>query len=339
MKKFLLVILSLCLSCTNEIAFDLSNEPATLIVNALLFSDESENKITLALTGYKRVAYITDARVDIVVNGELKESITKPTYHQKEPNSSPGDYITHLHFAPGDRVKIEATTSDKKHHAWAEVIVPAPVYMEQIDTTTSIINTAFNESLKYIHFKLTFLDDTTKKNYYRVEVERVQTVFAVSKRTGCDTTLIIKTSETLLHNEDIVLTDGKPTPINGSSIFDSPENRYGVFDDSRIHANYTMSISAQYFPYWQEIYYGVHEQLKEVKKVDMKLDISLHGITESEYFYLRALNFIDSEINDSPFAEPIKLPSNVSGGIGVVGVSTKRSHILLLESYVPVRMS
>lgn len=335
MKKLLLLLLiPLCLSCTNEIVLNLDNEPSKLILNAILFSNKDENKITLALTGHDDVTYITDAKVSISINGELKEIISESTYDKSSPDSSPGDYITKLHFAPGDIVKIEAVTSDNKYNAWAEVIVPNPVYIEKIDTTSSVISNAI-ESLKYIHLKITFEDDANQKNYYRIAVNRIQTVSALSKETGKDTTAIIKTSETLLCNEDVVLTDGKPTPINSDNIFDSPENRYGVFDDSRINNKYIMSVSTQYFPYRQDIYYGIHEKLKDIIHIDMRLEISLHSITEGEYFYLKALNSIDSDMYDSPFAEPIKLPSNITGGIGVMGVSTQHTQKLTLTSYVP----
>lgn len=335
MKKLLLLLLiPLCQSCTNEIALNLNNEPSKLILNAILISNQDENKITLALTGHDDVTYITDAKVSISINGELKEIISESTYDKSNPGSSPGDYITKLHFAPGDIVKIEAVTSDYKYNAWAEVIVPNPVYIEKIDTTSSVISNEI-ESLKYIHLKITFEDDASQKNYYRIAVNRIQTVSALSKETGKDTTAIINTSETLLCNEDVVLTDGKPTPINSDNIFDSPENRYGVFDDSRINERYTMSISTQYFPYRQNIYYGIHEKLKDITHIDMRLEISLHSITEGEYFYLKALNSIDSDMYDSPFTEPIKLPSNITGGIGVMGVNTQHTQSLTLPSYVP----
>lgn len=335
MKNLLLLLfIPLCLSCTNEIALNSNNEPSKLILNAILCSNKDENKVTLALTGHGDVTYITDAKVSIFINGELKEIISESTYDKNSPGSSPGDYITKLHFTPGDIVKIEAVTSDNKYNAWAEVIVPKPVYIEKIDTTSSIISNAI-ESIKYIHLKITFEDDANQKNYYRIAVNRIQTVSALSKETGKDTIVIIKTSETLLCNEDVVLTDGKPTPINSDNIFDSPENRYGVFDDSRINNKYTMSVSTQYFPYRQEIYYGIHEKLKNITNIDMKLDISLHSISEGEYFYLKALNRIDSDIYDSPFIEPIKLPSNILGGIGIMGISAKHSQILTLPSYIP----
>lgn len=335
MKKILLSIIPLCLSCTNEITLKPGNEPSELIVNALLNSGEQENKITLAFTGYGNVTYVTDAQVNIYINNELKEKIVKPTYVKEDPASSPGDYITELRFSPGEQVRIEAWTADNKHHARSEVTVPAPVNIERIDTATSVINTAF-ESLKYIRLKITFQDDIARKNYYRIAVNRIQTVYARSKNTGRDTVVIIKTAEVLMCNEDVVLTDGKPTPINSDNIFDSPENRYGVFDDARINGKYTMSVSTQYYPYRQEIYYGSPENLKDIRNVDMIFNVSLYGISEGEYFYLKALNFIDSDMYDSPFTEPVKLPCNISGGTGVVGISTQDSRTLTLSSYVPV---
>ncbi|WP_291530254.1 DUF4249 domain-containing protein [Bacteroides sp. UBA939] len=333
----LLLLVSFCSSCTNEIPVSLSSEPGKLILNAMLHSGEDENKITLAFTGYGNVTYVTDAKVYISINGDLKEVIDAPTYDRSNPNSSPGDYITRLLYLPGDTVKIEAVTADNKHRAWSEVVVPAPVYIERVDTASSVINTPF-ESLRFIHLKIAFEDDASRKNYYRISVDRVQTISAVSRESGRDTTVIIKTSETLLCNEDIVLTDGRPTPISSDNIFDSPENKYGVFDDSRIDGKYTMSVSTQYFPYTQEIYYGVHEKLKDITNIDMKLTVNLHSISEGEYFYLKALNLIDSDLYDTPLSEPIKLPGNISGGIGVMGISSRHSQTLSLSSYLQVRM-
>lgn len=57
----------------------------------------------------------------------------------------------------------------------------------------------------------------------------------------------------------------------------------------------------------------------------MDIIIHLRSITEVEYYYLKALNLVDSDIYDETIDEPIKYPSNVHGGTGMIGISTEVS--------------
>ena len=90
MKKSLLSIVAFfsLVSCTNEIPLDYGNEPSKLIVNALLDAQKQENKIVVALTGHNQVTYITDARIKVFVNEELKEEITAATYNETAQGAS-----------------------------------------------------------------------------------------------------------------------------------------------------------------------------------------------------------------------------------------------------------
>ncbi|EKU92325.1 MULTISPECIES: DUF4249 domain-containing protein [Bacteroides] len=337
MKKSLLSIVAFfsLVSCTNEIPLDYGNEPSKLIVNALLDAQKQENKIVVALTGHNQVTYITDARIKVFVNEELKEEITAATYNETAQGASPGDYFSSTHFVPGDKVKIEVSTADSQFKAWGEALVPSSMVIERIDTTSVFITTPF-DTQRFIKLNVTFTDNANVDNYYRIAIERIQTVDAVSSNTDNDTTVIVNTVERLISREDVVLTDGRPTPMDGKNIFDSPENKYGVFDNSRINGRYTMSVSTEYYPYGQNLYYGVYENLKDIKNVKTNILVHLLGISEGEYYYLRALNILDSDNSGGPFNEAIKLPSNITGGIGIVGISTGTSLKLDLQDYKPV---
>ena len=63
----------------------------------------------------------------------------------------------------------------------------------------------------------------------------------------------------------------------------------------------------------------------------MDVIIRLLSITETEYYYLKALNLVDSDAYDETINEPIKYPSNVHGGIGMIGISTETSKIIHIE--------
>lgn len=63
--------------------------------------------------------------------------------------------------------------------------------------------------------------------------------------------------------------------------------------------------------------YGYYDSLDVI--------IRLLSITETEYYYLKALNLVDSDVYDETINEPIRYPSNVHGGTGMVGISTEVS--------------
>ena len=106
-------------------------------------------------------------------------------------------------------------------------------------------------------------------------------------------------------------------------MFDTVKNIYGVFDDSRFkNTSYTMTV------YNQTDIDGFPEYGTNVK---MDIIVRLLSITETEYYYLKALNLVDSDAYDETINEPIKYPSNVHGGIGMIGISTETSKTIHIE--------
>ena len=57
------------------------------------------------------------------------------------------------------------------------------------------------------------------------------------------------------------------------------------------------------------------------------------SITETEYYYLKALNLVDSDVYDETINEPIRYPSNVHGGTGMVGISTEVSKKVRIRTW------
>ena len=53
-----------------------------------------------------------------------------------------------------------------------------------------------------------------------------------------------------------------------------------------------------------------------------------NDLTADYYRYLKALNCLDDDDYDTTLMEPVSLPSNVSGGIGFVGVATPREVVI-----------
>ena len=128
-----------------------------------------------------------------------------------------------------------------------------------------------------------------------------------------------------ISREDVVLTDGQPTTSDDedNGMFDTVKNIYGVFDDSRFkNTSYTMTVYNQT---------NVEGLSKYGTNVKMDIIVRLLSITETEYYYLKALNLVDSDAYDETINEPIKYPSNVHGVIGMIGISTETSKIIHIE--------
>lgn len=340
MKKliYLTFILFSLVSCENDMPFNVKDNPPKLIINTLLDISKTENEINLALTGKNKVTNVKNAQIDIYVNGVLKEQITNPEKSSIGKNYSA--YKTHIKMQPADIIKIEVTANDGEYHAWAEDIVPNPINIEKAETSVFTKQTSYwSSGEKYLKAKTTFTDNQQGVNYYRISMDFEFYIETISPYTHKDTIIYQKAVSGLIVDEDVVLTDGQPSVNdNDDDIFVPIYNEYGVFDNSRINGTYTMTTSTQ-IPYYMIDYgmgfYGSDWYNQDFDRVAIKGRIRLMSISKMEYLYLKALNIYDSVDYDDYFNLPVKFPSNVQGGVGIVGVCSGNELMIPLEDYIP----
>lgn len=310
--------LGLLASCENTIPFKTKEIPQKLIVNALFDATAEQHKILLDLTGTQSTTPVENGEIDIYVNDLQKETIRE--VNRGSNQGRPHEYHSYCHFSAGDRIRLEARTKNGSHEAYAEIIVPEPIEIQQVDTL-SILSKRGEESLRT---KVTFTDNSQRKDYYRITAEHLLTCYGTSLETGMDTTYTVVIPTPLNINEDIVLTDGQPsgTDENDDYFFSPIKNKYAVFDDSRINGTYTMTVSV---PFYTAYYYLPHF---EVNKISLSIRINLISLCEASYYYLQALNTYDSDDYDETFNPPIRFPSNIQEGTGIVGIGNKSSWII-----------
>lgn len=312
------LLVTLLCGCNNEIPFNLKENPPKLIMNALISSDSKKNTLHLSLTGQVHTTAVTDAMVEVRINGQLTETVyARPA---SGTDKSPNQYIITSTFKPGDVVRIDAMTADGQHHAWAEELIPQPIEpIEKVDTATKHV-TNYNYMQKLMQYKIKFRDRPNERNYYRLQVEEY-TVEQRKTEEGKDTTVIFRTYN-VVNREDVVLTDGQPTTNadTNNGLFDVAENIYNVFDDARFtDTSYTMTV-------YNQSNTGYSWNLNEVTHVKVDVIIRILSITKTEYYYLKSLNTLDSDSFDESLGEPIRFPSNVNGGTGIVGFSSERAY-------------
>ena len=108
-------------------------------------------------------------------------------------------------------------TDDGEHHAWAEVTVPQPIgKIEKVDTA-SIMRKPSNYGYgtpprRHLRYQIKIKDRPGEKNFYRIIVEQRKYwkyYWEQNDQTCWDSAM--QKSFKLQTNEDVVLTDGKPS--------------------------------------------------------------------------------------------------------------------------------
>lgn len=336
MKKliFITAILLSIVSCEHDMPFNVKENQPKLVVNALLDATKEENEITLALTGRDRISDIEDAQIDIYVNGMLKEHITTPA--EKLQAKGYSRYKTRIRFVEGDVMRIEVVANKGQYNAWSEVTVPKPVSIDKIDISEYTKQLNQYSPLQYVRARTTFTDDGKGRNYYRIAMSFDFELEMIDSYNQRDTTVFQTVSTSLVTNEDVVLTDGKPS-VNDKDddIFASINNEYGVFDNARINGTYLMTTSMQ-IPYYYAGAFGMESHIPgRIKRVKINSRVKLMSISKTQYYYLKALNIYDSVDFDNFVNLPVKFPSNIEGGTGVFGVSIGSVVVVGLKDYVP----
>lgn len=336
---FFLLLALLNSACENEIPFNKEANPPKLTMNALINADSINNILYLNTSGQSVIGHVMDATVEIRVNGTLVETPKALPLSENQDEPLQKRFLITTRFHPGDLVRIDATTEDGLFHAWAEVIVPQPATIENLVIDTVKKGDSGGQSLRsVIRYRIALKDRPKEKNYYRLIIDRVVTqqgwATVVESDTNIyskDITTVIKERIKIVTREDVVLTDGHPSlPNDDAGMFEQPDNIYAVFDDTRfMDSEYTMMVYNYLYSEPSSWPFPGYERTLFQK------DIIVHllSITEAEYYYLKALNLIDSDVYDETISEPIKIPGNVNGGLGIVSISTETSKLMTVSKY------
>lgn len=293
-----------------------------LTMNAFIYTDSLKNKLYLSMTGETTIQSVSSSVVEVRVNDELKETLNAI----REEGTQLRTVEITTRFQPGDVVRIDAFTTDGEHHAWIQETVPHPVEIEQIDTSAvAVVPKPYYATNKSLRVKVRFKDRVGEKNYYRIVLEQRHRVRSQSY--GIPMSAELK-EYGYWPWDDIVLTDGRPATSEelDADIFERVTNFYGVFDDSWFKDNeYTLNVQIPAGNRYYPPSLGFNPQY-----LDLDLVVRLLSITEAEFYYLTTMNMIDSDILDDYVNDPVKIPSNVKGGNGFVGISSEKGKSIRL---------
>ena len=318
----MILLLVLFQSCENEISYNGGNVAPKLTMNAFIYTDSLKNKLYLSMTGETTIQSVSNSVVEVRVQGELKETLNAI----REEGTQLRTVEITTRFQPGDVVRIDAYTTDGEHHAWIEETVPHPVDIEQVDTSkVAVVPKPYYLTNKSLRVKVRFKDRPNEKNYYRIVLEQRHHVRGQSTGVAMSADL---NEYGYWPWDDIALTDGRPATSEelDADIFERVTNYYGVFDDSWFKDNeYTLNVQIPTGNRYYPPSLGFSPQY-----LDLDLAVRLLSITEAEFYYLTTMNMIDSDILEDYISDPVKIPSNVQGGNGFVGISSEKGKIIRL---------
>ena len=350
----LILILPFLASCENHIDLRPDSQGAHLCLNAYIDADSLQHQLLVTLTGAHQPTKVSGAHVMVSINGTPETEAVENNYHQ-------GYYEFSARFSPGDLVRIEVLTADGAHMAFAEEYVPRPAELEDvaprlIEGYTSY--EAYNEYGAYLQqvdayqLRLRINDASETPDYYRLHTNwHIHHYFAQQYPWRGEEWEVneqdYRQEGRFDGNQDPIFMEGHTITSGGD--FDFPslghiENKQGVFSDRLFNGkeatvtiyetvpNVFLKKSEPQDEHHSDESEGGIYQTRVKEHYSGMLTVTLETISASEYYYLKALNTRDSDVYDdtSDLTGPIKTPTNVHGGSGMVGFHTSRSVTLPL---------
>lgn len=317
-------LLLVATGCINEIDYDLSGAPDRIVVNAIWSSDEQEHIVYLSKSEAYRISPDIDtADVRCYVNGALKAIADSVWSIWGKDDGLTLCYRIKAELHPGDSVSLAATLPG--HSLLASSVVP-PAPEVSIDTVcTHASSWPFIPYRRY-DISCTVKDIPGHVSYYRLYRPSVH-VEGWWRHAG-----------TLVDAKDFPygLKIDETDPIFKNSSFYFPEmlsrdvtfvhsglsNVTHVFpDDSFRNGTHGFSYAFDYNSFHPSGSYNL---------VKYTVRFRIGSLSEAEYLYLLAYNASVVSSHD-PLSEPVSLPSNIEGGLGVFAVEGTYS----LELHAP----
>ena len=229
---------------------------------------------------------LTNGKIDLYVNGEFWETI---------PHTEKGAYQSTYRAQAGDTVRIEASAPNFNTIS-ATGYFPSKSTILSLDT---IVSKEVESGNTIINCKLKFQDNAAVTDYYRMYSTLSFDTLQVIR--DPKTQIIIATKVKNFKRE--ISRSNDPVFYDDDDAFAS--NRYFIFNDKKITGEtYTIEYSMSF-------------SLPK-SAFNVFINVDLQTISSDIYKYLKSLNDFNS-ISGMMSSEPVKIYSNVHGGLGIIG--------------------
>lgn len=298
-----LILMSSLWSCEKVVDIDLEEGGGKVVMYAFIQPDSalklclSKSVSILESSNYD---LIQDAYVQVYQNGQYVTGLSFPddTIWMTTPNVS---------FSIGDSVSLKVVQGGQEV-GYAKTFIPQLVPITKIDTVRQVKIDENGVFRVLMSFGVNFTEAPGLGDYYQLRLIAESTIQTANGDSSSVTQIVFPKTDKVFYDEQ------QGTSSIGNIDFD------GLFNDSKIN-NQTyklqFSLPLSYFDVGSDvIHHAIHVQL--------------FHITADYYSYLRSRLIADSYAG-IPIFDPVKIPSNVSGGFGLVSGLTVNEQLVVIR--------
>ena len=310
MKKLLqhtalLLTALLPVACEVSIPFDQDRTPVDMSVNALFTPDTTvcvhvAKTLHPSISEYYSKEMISNACVELSVNGGQPQTLV----YDDSTQTYTGDY----RCRPNDNIRLNVTAEGLRP-ASCEITAPSQPKIEILSYEKRF--SPFVPPAEYINdeggsdtiivCQLRISDSPDQTNYYRLKVRNISDYRPdINFFYATD----IFTSSDMIFRDERLTVGTHYRPAYFSNVFDDQ-----LFD-GREHT------------------FTVESRMRSGENPYMVIE--LQALSRDFFNYLKTMEVYDITDSD-PFAESFAIPSNVTGGTGIVGALVPDRHIILLR--------
>lgn len=304
-------------SCEKDIVFKGKMTEPLLVLNSIITPDSI---ISVELTRSRFIigelpplSPVTDANVSLFVNGNLKEKLEY---------TDEGLYLSTYAPKSGDVIRLEAEANGFEPIN-ALTVVPQKPSVIVSDSTVTFEEEVFQldsppNAIQKIKKRLTKVqlklqDDAAQEDYYYIKATRTyyRESYIVDQKI-LDVALSEILRNDLTTNEDIVseLIDGEMSTDRIDNLFN---DRFVNGKDILFNFSFLDNEDNSTYLNGEKIEFNERESF-----ITIEYRVEIGAMTKDMYQYIISGNKADNSL-DSPFAEPVIIPSNIKNGIGIFG--------------------
>lgn len=289
--------------CENKIAFDTDQSAPLPVLNCVVEADRPieayvGKSLFFLSNGY--CESIDNASIKLYIDGQLRESVVGS-------NSQGGMYLFQTSAKSGEQVRIEATHPTLGTF-WGETkLLDTPTITAITVTGTGKYSSDYVTGYGY-DMKIAITDNSSTADYYRLDLSELYVTYnspdtPYTWQSGNEYYGDEYRSEVYVEYSDAVFRNNGFVQQNQLWDDYTEEFYLSIFDDA------TFNTKGQY-----RLTVHLIDPVAAPNPT-LKGTVRLVHLNSDYYSYCKAMV---AESNTMPFAEPVQIPSNVEGGIGLV---------------------
>lgn len=316
------------ISCTKTLIVDEEYQSPEIVLNGI-FCDEDDTLDFFVTESRSVFGYDLDYKSNLDVDFSFLKNQVVVGDFSKASSVLPNDeysvgFGTHYNM-PIDKVDTAAVYSFQLQHptmgvASAEAEFPTKVNIESVELKEELIRNDYGETYNALVAYVTFTDPAGEDNYYQMDGGYLVTGGTVNVESYDLVTgfYSYEPSDTILYQQrDFPSSYEQVDPLirpNNADIVIYTENMFQVFNDDIIDGK---KYSIRYVV---EVLYSSSTNVYDIDTAagDFILAVmNLRSIPRDLYLYYSTLDAFYWN-DESPFAEPVQIFSNVDNGVGIV---------------------